>query len=72
MVREYERLIHQEDLDLLAQVHRERRLPGSAELSRLMYNRLVLPYFNGDRWMDVHPAVTAARLFRDHFKVEKS
>jgi len=37
-----------------------------------MYNRLVLPYFNGDRWMDVHPAVTAARLFRDHFKVEKS
>jgi len=71
-VREYERLIHREDLDLLAQVHRERRLPGSTELSRLMYNRLVLPYFNGDRWMDVHPAVTAARLFRDHFKVEKS
>ena len=71
-VREYERLIHQDDLHLLAQVHRERRLPGSAELSRLMYNRLVLPYFNGDRWMDVHPAVTAARLFRDHFKVEKS
>ena len=70
-VREYERLIHREDLDLLAQVHRERRLPGSAELSRLMYNRLVLPYFNGDRWMDIHPAVTAAPLFRDHFKVEK-
>jgi len=66
MVREYERLIHREDLELLAQVHRERRLPGSAALSRLMYNRLVLPYVNGGRWMDIHPAVAAAPLFRDH------
>jgi energy-coupling factor transporter ATP-binding protein EcfA2 len=72
LVREYERLIHREDLELLALVHRERRLPGSTALSRLMYNRLVLPYVNGDRWMDTHPAVTAAPLFRDHFKVEKS
>jgi hypothetical protein len=46
MVREYERLIHREDLELLAQVHRERRFPGSSDLSRLMYNRLVLPYIN--------------------------
>ena len=71
MVREYERLIHREDLELLAQVHRERRLPGSAALSRLMYNRLVLPYVNGDRWMDVHPAVVAAPLFREHFGLEQ-
>jgi energy-coupling factor transporter ATP-binding protein EcfA2 len=71
MVREYERLIHREDLELLAQVHRERRLPGSAPLSRLMYNRLVLPYVNGDRWMDVHPAVAAAPLFREHFQLER-
>ena len=69
MVREYERLIHREDLELLAQVHRERRLPGSLDLSRLMYNRLVLPYVNGDRWMDIHPAVAAAPLFREHFQV---
>lgn len=72
LVREYERLIHREDLELLAQVHRERRLPGSADLSRLMYNRLVLPYVNGDRWMDVHPAVAAAPLFREYFKVKQS
>ena len=71
MVREYERLIHREDLELLAQVHRERRLPGSRELSRLLYNRLVLPYVNGERWMDVHPAVAAARLFRDYFRLER-
>ena len=71
MVREYERLIQREDLELLAQVHRERHLPGSAALSRLMYNRLVLPYVNGDRWMDVHPAVAAAPLFRDYFRLEE-
>jgi len=71
MVREYERLIHEEDLELLAQVHRERQLPGSAALSRLMYNRLVLPYVNGGRWMDVHPAVAAAPLFRDYSGVKR-
>jgi hypothetical protein len=71
-VREYERLIHREDLELLAQVHRERRLPGSAALSRLMFNRLVLPYVNGERWMDIHPAVADAPLFREHFKVKPS
>ncbi len=71
MVREYERLIHREDLQLLAQVHRERRRPGSAALSRLMYNRLVLPYVNGERWMDIHPAVAAAPLFRDYFRLEQ-
>ncbi len=72
LVREYERLIHQDDLELLAQVHRQRRLPGSSQLSRLMYNRLVLPYVNDDQWMDLHPAVVAAPLFRDYFKVEKT
>lgn len=71
LVREYERLIHREDLELLAQVYRERRLPGSSQLSRLMYNRLVLPYVNGGQWMGLHPAVVAAPLFRDYFKVEK-
>jgi hypothetical protein len=71
LVREYELLIHQEDLELLARVHRQRRLPGSVLLSRLMYNRLVLPYVNGDRWMDVHPAVAAAPLFRDYFRLEQ-
>jgi len=71
MVREYERLIHREDLELLAQVHRERHLPGSSALSRLMYNRLVLPYVNGERWMDVHPAVVSAPLFRDYFRLER-
>jgi energy-coupling factor transporter ATP-binding protein EcfA2 len=72
LVREYERLIHREDLELLAQVHRERRLPGSAALSRLMFNRLVLPYVNGERWMDIHPAVAVAPLFQEHFGVKQS
>ena len=71
LVREYERLIHREDLDLLAQVHRKRRLPISKDLSRLMYNRLVLPYVNGERWMDVHPAVADAPLFREYPGVEQ-
>ncbi len=69
--REYERLIHREDLELLAQVHRQRRLPISKDLARLMYNRLVLPYVNGERWMDIHPAVATAPLFRDYFGVKR-
>jgi len=71
LVREYERLIRQEDLELLALVHRHHRLPGSVPLSRLMYNRLVLPYVNGGCWMDIHPAVAAAPLFRDYFRLEQ-
>jgi len=71
MGREYERLIHREDLELLAQVHRDRRVPISKDLSRLMYNRLVLPYVNGKRWMDIHPAVADAPLFREYQGVKQ-
>ena len=52
-------------------MHRARHLPGSTALSRLMYNRLVLPYVDGERWMDVHPAVAETRLFRDYSGVKR-
>lgn len=64
LVREYERLIHQEDLPLLEEVDRNPHLAGSDLLGRLLYNRLVLPYVNGENWLRVHPAVLESSTWK--------
>ncbi len=71
LVREYARLIHQDDLELLKQVEGNVHIATSTELARLMYNRLVLPYINDDEWVDLHPAVRQASTFRAHLKVAR-
>jgi hypothetical protein len=69
LVREYDRLIHEDDLPVLLEVTRNPHLPSSATLSRLMYNRLVLPYINKEQWIGLHPAVHSAPTFRAALKV---
>lgn len=64
LVRLYDRLIHEEDLDLLLQISRNVHTGMSARLAKLMYNRLVLPYINDDNWRDLHPAVRETTTFR--------
>lgn len=71
LVREYDRLIRAEDLPLLDRVAQNVHTPVSADLARLMYNRLVLPYINDENWVDLHPAVQAAPTFRTYIKDER-
>lgn len=71
LIREYDRLIQQEDLEVLLAVRRNPFTASSSTLSRLMYNRLVLPYFNDEQWVGLHPAVVEAPSFREAAKVGK-
>lgn len=66
LVNEYDRLVRDEDLLRLHQVHRERRAPAGGAFSLLLFNLLVLEYCNGESWADVHPAVQATRKFQTY------
>jgi len=64
LVREYDRLIQEQDLPRLAFVREKRRIPNDDEYALLRYNALVLEYQNGEPWGDVHPAVQATPTFK--------
>jgi hypothetical protein len=66
--REYDDLIHQEDLPLLVEIARNPYVGGSERLSWLMYNRLVLPFVNAERWIELHPAVRESPKLRAYIK----
>jgi hypothetical protein len=70
LVREYDRLIHEEDIPVLQNVIRNPHLPSSVTLSRLMYNRLVLPYCNDETWIGLHPAVKNTPTFSSALGLE--
>jgi hypothetical protein len=70
LVNDYDLLIREEDLERLATVHRERRIPNDDAYALLRWNALVLEYQNGERWGDIHPAVRAAPTFRQAFTVQ--
>lgn len=57
LVREYDRLVQDSDLERLTAIARERRVPGDDASARLLHLRLVLEYQNDERWADLHPAV---------------
>lgn len=57
LVREYDRLVKDDDLPLLRKIAESRQIPGDADSGRLLHHRLVLEYFNDERWADLHPAV---------------
>jgi len=71
LVREYDRLVKDEDLPRLVKVRRERRLPSDPEYSLLPYHLIVLEYQNGERWADIHPAVQETRKFRKAWEDEQ-
>ena len=56
--REYDRLMQDDDLDLLIFIARERRVPGNERSARLLHLRLVLEYQDDSgRWANIHPAL---------------
>jgi len=62
MIREYDRLIEDGDLDLLRKISIQRQIPGHTVAGRLLHKRLVLEYIseNEERWADLHPCVRHA------------
>ncbi len=65
LVREFEYLVQDDDVEHLLEIARRRDVAGDELSGRLLYNRLVLEYSNEDTWYDVHPAVRAGRRLRD-------
>jgi len=55
--QEYDRTIHADEIELIKTVDQEKRVSGDNTFGRLLFNRVVLEYRNGERWAAVHPAV---------------
>ncbi|WP_417911107.1 hypothetical protein [Candidatus Electronema sp. PJ] len=54
----YDRLIRENDIEHFQRIQRTRRIQGGDEKAgRLLDQRLVLEYQNGDLWADIHPIV---------------
>ncbi|MBI2955614.1 MAG: hypothetical protein HYY30_14960 [Chloroflexi bacterium] len=65
LIRDYDQLVRDEDIERLRQVHRLRRVAGDDIPGRLLHLRLVLEYQNHQRWADLHPAVLAIPRVRE-------
>ena len=61
LVREYDYLVKDDDIEKLVKIHEERRIPSDPEYARLSHQLLVLEYRNQERWADVHPMVKQTR-----------
>jgi len=57
LIREYDRLVKEDDIQLLKRVNETKRLDGS--FADLLGLRVIHEYRNGDTWYDLHPAVRA-------------
>ena len=57
LIREYDRLLRDDELEKLHWVKNHRRVTGDEAFARLLNLRLVLEYQNGERWAAPHPAV---------------
>ncbi len=56
LVREYDRMIQEKDIDALRDVFNNKRVAGDERYARLLHNRVIHEYQNGHRWADLHPA----------------
>jgi energy-coupling factor transporter ATP-binding protein EcfA2 len=64
--REYDRLMQDDDLDLLIFIAQERRVPGNERSARLLHLRLVLEYQDDSgRWANIHPALRLSPRLKD-------
>ena len=57
LIREYDRLVKEQDIPLLTRVNESKHVDGS--FADLLGLRVIHEYQNGARWADLHPAVRA-------------
>jgi hypothetical protein len=65
LVREFDRLLRDEDMETLLQVAQDRRVQSDKTSAHLLHLRLVHEYQNDERWADLHPAVRQVRRVRE-------
>ena len=66
LIRDYDRLVFDEDVIKLKQVARIKRIPNRTGFEMLLQNRLIHEYQNHKNWKDLHPAVK--RIIEDRDK----
>lgn len=59
LIREYDRLLRDSELEQLILVNKTRRVTGEEVYARMLNLRVILEYQNGERWAALHPAVLA-------------
>jgi hypothetical protein len=72
LVREYDRLIQEKDISALQSVCQHQRVTGDERFARLLHNRVIHEYQNGERWADVHPAVREIKWVMEKIKANES
>lgn len=65
MAKELDRLLQNEDLDVLLQIAREQTITSYKSASKLLHLRLVHEYENGVRWADLHPVLREVRRVKE-------
>lgn len=68
LVREYDRMIQEKDIDALRDVFNNKRVAGDERYARLLHNRVIHEYQNGHRWADLHPAAQQVTWAMDLIK----
>ncbi len=68
MSREFDRLLLDEDLNLLMRVASEKRISADRTTARLLRLRLVQEYQNGERWADLHPALREVSRVKEYIR----
>ncbi|MFA7242286.1 MAG: hypothetical protein WC091_19415 [Sulfuricellaceae bacterium] len=58
LIREYDRLLRDQEFPQIKWVNENHRVTGEEVYARMLNLRLILEYQNGERWADLHPAVT--------------
>lgn len=58
LIREYDRLLRDDEIEQLKWVQENKRVTGDKIFERMLFLRLILEYHNGERWADLHPAIT--------------
>lgn len=65
MAKELDRLLQNEDLEVLLQIAREQTITSYKTASKLLHLRLVHEYENGVRWADLHPVLREVRRVKE-------
>jgi len=71
LVREFDRLLREDDINILLQVSQQKKVLADEKYARLLQLRLILEYQNGDRWADLHPAVQQINLTKIKKQLEQ-
>jgi hypothetical protein len=72
LITEYSRAIPEEYYPLLAQVHLSKSILNDGIHSKMLYNSMVLEYYNGPPpWQDVHPVILELPKFQGALRKER-